>query len=221
MIHSRLLPYLDDWSMGRHDPRVSDFAWSMDDSRHVEPISKDLSEDQVGHLQLFAETNEPGYQHRWRTSVPSSLAGPPPSVTETMNEKFLEREVKRQRQGLQMNEMSSSGQLDVTVYNLRNLARQTIQHEAEPRIRSMLMNQISHIMIVVEGSSLTVNQWDNRLREQEWVLAHSDHGHHWVGARQATQNTQVKALADNCGREKQKIWYPIFEVDFCFTFSAG
>ena len=57
-----------------------------------------------------------------------------------------------------MNEMSSSEQLDVTVYNLGNLARQTSQHEAQPHMLCMLMNQTSHIMIVVEGSSLRVNQ---------------------------------------------------------------
>ena len=98
---SHLLPYLDDWNMGFFDPCVSDFTWSMDDSRRVESISKDLSEDdQVDQLQLFVETNEPNYQHRWRTSAPASSAGPASPVTEltgkdpTINvdyEKFRER----------------------------------------------------------------------------------------------------------------------------------
>ena len=78
MIISQLLLYLDDWNVSHYDPYVSDFIWSMDDSSHVEPISKDLSEDQVDQLQLFAETNEPGYQHRWRTSASASSAGPAP-----------------------------------------------------------------------------------------------------------------------------------------------
>ena len=74
----------------------------------------------------------------------------------TINEKFREREIKRQRQGLQMNEMNSHEQLDVRVYNL-GLARQTVQHKAEHRMLRMQTNQTSHIMILVEGSSLTVN----------------------------------------------------------------
>ena len=34
-----LLPYLDDYIMGAHDPFVEDFHWSMDDNRHAESKS--------------------------------------------------------------------------------------------------------------------------------------------------------------------------------------
>ena len=36
-----LLPYLDDYIMGDHDPFVEDFHWSMDDNRHTESKSPD------------------------------------------------------------------------------------------------------------------------------------------------------------------------------------
>ena len=144
--------------------------------RYLHPISKDLTKNQVNQLQLFAETSnqlqlfaetsESGCQHRWRNSAATSSVGPAPSVADltgrgpTISEKFREREIERQRQGLQVNETSSSEQLDVTLYNLSNLARQTIQDEAQPRMLCMLMNQTSHIMLLVVGSSLTVNHWD-------------------------------------------------------------
>ena len=106
------LPYLDDWNMSSYDPYVSDFIWSMDDSGHVESISKGLSEDQVDQLQPFADTNELGYQHWRRSSAAASSAGPAPSVADlTGRDKFREHEIKWQRQGLQTNEMSSLEQL--------------------------------------------------------------------------------------------------------------
>ena len=46
-------------------------------------------------------------------------------------------------------------------------------------------------------------------------------GHHWVGARQAVKNTQVKVLVDNCGQDKQKIWYTNFEVDLGWSSNNG
>ena len=52
---------------------------------------------------------------------------------------------------------------DVTVFNPGSLARQTIQHQAEPRMLRFIMNQTSHIMMLVEGTSLAVNQWDRKL----------------------------------------------------------
>ena len=39
-----LLPYLDDYIMGEHDPFVEDFHWSMDDNRHTESQSPELTE---------------------------------------------------------------------------------------------------------------------------------------------------------------------------------
>ena len=50
-----LLPYLDDYIMGAHDPFVEDFHWSMDDNRHTESKSPELTEGDVPNLLLFAE----------------------------------------------------------------------------------------------------------------------------------------------------------------------
>ena len=49
-----LLPYLDDYIMGAHDPYVEDFHWSMDDNRHTESQSPELTEGDVPNLLLFA-----------------------------------------------------------------------------------------------------------------------------------------------------------------------
>ena len=68
--------------------------------------------------------------------------------------------------------------LDVTVFNLGNLARQTIQCQAEPRMLRLIMNQTSHIMMLVEGTSLAVNQWNKKLKEANWTLGSSDDHHH-------------------------------------------
>ena len=46
----------DDWIMGQDDPYVSDFIWSMDDSRCVESVAPEISESQVDMLHLA----EPG-----------------------------------------------------------------------------------------------------------------------------------------------------------------
>ena len=108
--------------------------------------------------------------------------------------------------------MSSSDVLDVTVFNLGNLARQTIQHQAEPRMLRLIMNQTSYIMMLVEGTSLAVNYWDKKLREANWSLCSSDDGDHWLGVRKANQETTIKKLVDNCGSEYQKIWCTVFQV---------
>ena len=76
----------------------------------------------------------------------------------------------------------------------------------------LIMNQTSHIMMLVEGTSLAVNQWDKKLKEASWTLGSSDDHHHWVGVRTATNGTSVKKLVDNCGSEQQKIWCAIFDV---------
>ena len=39
-----------------------------------------------------------------------------------------------------------------------NLARQSVQRQAEPRMLRLIVNQTSHIMMLVEGTSLSVNQ---------------------------------------------------------------
>ena len=108
--------------------------------------------------------------------------------------------------------MSSSDVLDVTVFNLGTLARQSIQRQAEPRMLRLIMNQTSRIMMLVEGTSLSVNQWDQKLREANWTLSSSDDHHHWVGVRTASSGTSVTKLVDNCGSQHQKIWYAILDV---------
>ena len=102
--------------------------------------------------------------------------------------------------------------LDVTVFNLGNLARQTIQRQEEPRMLRLIVNQTSHITMLVEGTSLAVSQWDRKLREANWTLGSSDDHHNWVGVSTAYSGTSVKKLVDNCGSEQQKIWHTIFEV---------
>ena len=113
--------------------------------------------------------------------------------------------------------MSSSDVLDVTVFNLGNLARQTIQHQAELRMLRLIMNQTSHIMMLVEGTSLTVNQWDKKLQAANWTLCSSDDGRHWDGVHKAETDTTIRKLAHNSGSEHQKIWHTIFEVSFGLT----
>ena len=72
-------------------------------------------------------------------------------------------------------------------------------------------------MMLVEGASLAVNQWDKKLREANWTLCSSDDGHHWLGVRKAEHGAQIKKLVDNCGSEHQKIWYTVFEIKFGLT----
>ena len=42
--------------MNTRDPFVEDFVWSMNDSRHTESASKELTETDVPRLMLYAET---------------------------------------------------------------------------------------------------------------------------------------------------------------------
>ena len=130
---------------------------------------------------------------------------------------FAQTEIKRHRQGLRRDELSSSDVLDVTVFNLGNLARQSIQRQAEPRMLRLIMNQTSHIMMLVEGTSLSVKQWDQKLREANWTLGSSDDRHHWVGVGTASSGTSVTNFVDNCGSEHQKIWYAIFDMKLGYT----
>ena len=51
-----LLPYLDDYIMGDHDPYVEDLHWSMDDNRHTESKSPELTEGDVPKLLLFCRS---------------------------------------------------------------------------------------------------------------------------------------------------------------------
>ena len=203
-----LLPYLDDYIMGEHDPFVEDFHWSMDDNRHTESQSPELTEGDVPNLLLFAPKE---VIDRVRTQATSSSE---PAVRRDLrgSRNFGQAEIKRHRQGLRVDELSSTDVLDVTVFNLGNLARQSVQRQAEPRMLRLIMNQTSHIMMLVEGTSLAVNQWDEKLRAEGWTLGSSDDHHHWVGVRTASLGTTVTPLVDNCGSTHQKIWYAIFDV---------
>ena len=180
-----LLPYLDDYIMGAHDPYVEDFHWSMDDNRHTESQSPELTEGDVPNLLLFApkEVIDRVRSQATSSSVPAMRRDFRGSRT------FGQAEIKRHRQGLRVDELSSTDVLDVTVFNLGNLARQSIQRQTEPRMLRLIMNQTSHIMMLVEGTSLAVNQWDEKLRQEGWTLGSSDDHHHWVGVRTASANT--------------------------------
>ena len=156
-----LPPYLDDYIMGDHDLYVEDFHWSMDDNRHTESKSPELTEGDVPKLLLFAERGHQQSQDR-----ATEAAGSVEQVTgrDTRGVRaFAQTEIKRHRQGLRRDELSSSDVLDVTVFNLGNLARQSIQRQAEPRMLRLIVNQTSRIMMLVEGASMS--QWDKKLRE--------------------------------------------------------
>ena len=71
------------------------------------------------------------------------------------------------------------------------------------------MIQTSHIMMLFEGTSLAVSQWDKQVRDANWAPYSSDDGHHWLGVRKAEHETQIKKLVDKCGSERQKIWYTV------------
>ena len=151
---------LDDYVMNMRDPFVEDFVWSMDDSRHTGSISKELTETDVPRLKLFADRGIIQALRASSSSGAAEVAGHDP----TRAAHHSAQRVKRNRQGLRRNELSSSDVLDVTVFNLGNLARQPIQHQAELRMLHLILNQTSHIMMLVEGTSLTVNQWGKKLR---------------------------------------------------------
>ena len=203
-----LLPYLDDYIIGDHDPFVEDFRWSMDDNRHTESKSPKLTEGDVPKLLLFADRD---VIRRVRTQAASS-AEPAARRDVRGSRAFAQTEIKRHRQGLKVDELSSTDVVDVTVFNLGNLARQSIQGQAEPRMLRLIMNQTSHIMMLVEGTSLSFNQWDEKLRAANWTLSSSDDHHHWVGVRTASSGTSITPLVDNCGSLHQKIWYAVFDV---------
>ena len=108
-----LLPYLDDYIMGAHDPFVEDFHWSMDDNRHTESKSPELTEGDVPNLLLFAERD---VINRFRTQAVGSVAqvaGETPGVRELWLRQRPSATVKVSGE----DELSSSEVLDVTVFN--------------------------------------------------------------------------------------------------------
>ena len=80
-----LLPHLDDYIMGDHDPFVEDFHWSMDDNRHTEPKSPELTEGDVRKLLFFADRD---VIRRVRTHAASS-AEPEARETSEVQEPLL------------------------------------------------------------------------------------------------------------------------------------
>ena len=210
VIHD-LMPYLDDYIMNAHDPlRTSSGPWmttgTQSPSRRSSPSWMCLG------FCFFADQHVIQTVRTTSASSAAEVAGRDPNIAPHVGD----IEVKRHRQGLKVDEMGSSDVLDVTVFNLGNPACQTIQHQAEPRMLRLIMNQASHIMIFIEGTSLAVNQWDRKLREANWTLGSSDDRHHWPGERTANANTSVKKLVDKRGSE-QKIWYTVFEVNLGTT----
>ena len=111
-----LLPYLDDYIMGAHDPYVEDFHWSMDDNRHTESQSPELTEGDVPNLLLFAPKE---VINRVRTQATSSSE---PAMRRELrgSRNSGQAEIKRHRQGLKVDELSSTDVLDVTVVKRAN-----------------------------------------------------------------------------------------------------
>ena len=122
--------HMHDYIMGDHDPFVEDFHWSMDDNRHTESKSPGLTEGDVPKLLLFADRD---VIRRVRTQAAGS-AEPVAGRDIRGARAFAQTEIKRHRQGLKVDELSSTDVVDVTVFNLGNLARQSIQRQAEPRM---------------------------------------------------------------------------------------
>ena len=78
MIHD-LLPYLDDYIMNAHDPFVEDFTWSMNDNRHTESKSRELTEGDVPELLLFADRDVINTVRTKAASSAAEVAGRDPS----------------------------------------------------------------------------------------------------------------------------------------------
>ena len=95
VIHD-LLPYLDGYIMSAHDPFVEDFIWSMDDNRHTESKSKELTEGDVPKLLLFADRDVINTVRTTGASSAAEVAGRDPSGARA----FAEVEVKRHHHGL-------------------------------------------------------------------------------------------------------------------------
>ena len=123
---------------------------------------------------------------------------------------FAQTEIKRHWQGLRRVKLIrrlgchclQPWQSSSPVYSETGRAKDAAPHH----------EQTSHIMMLVEGTSLSVNQWDQKLRSANWTLSSSDDHHHWVGVRTASSGTSITKLVDNCGSDHQKIWYAIFDV---------
>ena len=70
----------------------------------------------------------------------------------------------------------------------------------------------SRIMILIEGSSLTINQWGDKVRDRELVLARYGDSYHWASICRTNNGTSAKDLVDDySANKKQKIWYAIFD----------
>ena len=98
-----LLPYLDDNIMGAHDPFVEDFHWSMDDNRQS-PSHRKLTEGDVPNLLLFAPKE---VINSVRSQATSSSE---PAMRRDLrgSRNFGQAEIKRHRQGLRVDELSSN-----------------------------------------------------------------------------------------------------------------
>ena len=207
------MPYLDDYVVKMHDPFVEDFVWSMDDSRNAESVSKELTETDVPRLMLFAERDVIQALRASSSSGAAEAAGRDPSRAAH----YSAQEIKRNRQGLRKDELSSAKSSMSPSSTWATWRGKPFSTKPNRGCCCLIMNQTSHIMMLVEGTSLTVSQWDRKLRAANWALCSSDDGHHWVGVRKAENGTTIRKLVDNCGSEHQKIWYTAFEVNFGLT----
>ena len=73
-------------------------------------------------------------------------------------------------------------------------------------------NHIAH-----PNEMIKVNLGDLMLYLDDYVMNMHDPFVCWVGIRKAKNGTMIRKLVDNCGSERQKIWYTVFEVDFGLT----
>ena len=101
------------------------------------PKSKELTEGDVPKLLLFADRDVIDTVRTTTASSVAEVAGRDP----TKAPNFADVEVKRHRQGLRKDEMGASDVLVVKVFNLGNLARQTIQRQAEPRMLCLIITR--------------------------------------------------------------------------------
>ena len=79
-----LLPYLDDYIMSAHDPFVEDFHWSMDDNRHTESKSRELTEGDVPKLLLLQIVMSSGGSEYKQPALRSQQLGETSEVQEPL-----------------------------------------------------------------------------------------------------------------------------------------
>ena len=69
------MPHLDDYVMNAHDPFVEVFVWSVDDSRHTESTSNELTGTDVPKQLLFADKDVIQAMRTSSASAAAKVAG--------------------------------------------------------------------------------------------------------------------------------------------------